>query len=801
VIETSAANLDELSRKCKGAAAVEHSKYLRAILLRIQACLLENKIQSDQGLVDQRPLLAALLTTAEEAILESAHMLEMSLPDDPPFNAVGPLQRQHAELLNACSLLHCRYAEATVEFAGDDLSKQRPAFPMVPGADASAVQSFLDSTYTAALQEMGAAAADNYGHVDSALLYAHEAITLLRGHPGAAQGYLVLARMHALLWHKTIGNSALQASTDVVNMKQPRAADHTEPVNRTFSTSGASPEPMLAQQGGSLGADATPTAQEPSEQACAAILPDAKAHALEAAEAATAAVRSAATAHDWSIASHGASILALIHSTEPIKAAHAVCVLRACGAAKHLQAMLGSSASREHVRHVKTELTPGQCFDSNSAYDRLRNAVLRAVELDSPQEVLTAAMNPLPVHVRILTLEVARSGFLHLALLSWECSQGNQPSNPELKASASTAKLNLNALKELREKVSRWGAQLLRKAGSSNTSTDVADVCNQRDTQAKYVGSKWADIVLEMDQLLGPFSVAMAQAAAPVLLPVTPEAPVKGKTKGKPAEKTPGSKEAAIVLCLAEELAWLPLEAATALRNAGCICRDVSLFALSQRAEAGKESTNVQLTKAVHVSCEPIREMLKTLVVDKFGAQWTSETLMPQVTQNIGHQVKLWQTTPVLLFTAEQCLEEAMPLSALSSADLSTVRLAIILERMRIPGPSLRRQQAVPHNNGKAHALQHPGGLGSLLLSCGLKCCIIAQFPCSPEAASQALEDILSASTGGKTFAEAVQLVRAAAPVPETDDVQSWLARNVLVFGLPHLTVESSPVIAKTKRP
>jgi hypothetical protein len=806
VLQASAENLQVLSCACKKAS--EHSMYLRAILLQIRARSLEHKARCGQDNLDPRPHLAALLTIAEEALPVSAHMLECLLPEDPPFLAVGPLHRKHAALLNACGLLHCKYAETDIKLSGYDLSKQRPVFPTVYGTNASAVECFLDSTHTAALHEMVAAGADNLGHSDLALLYAQEAATLLRGHSGTAQAQLVLACMHAALWQEFIDRPAQRVGNLYTYADVELSSSMAQHMEASYEACGADPGSprMLAQQASNNGVSKAMQHQVLG-QAGVAASQDAQSHLLDADAAATAAVHASALAHDWCTASQAACVLARLHSAQPIKAAHAVCLLRACGAAKHLLAVLGASAPREHPEHVQAASIPGPCADNSTGYGKLQAAVLGAVQLENSHEVLTAAMKYLPTHVRVLTMEVDQAGLVHAAVLAWECSQSDSSSERELKASAHCAKLDQHALNSLKEKLSSWETHLSCAPSTSTTASDVVENSSLVDGKhspgvdfhASDIRSQWEEILLELDQLLGPFCGAIAQAAAPVAKPVMPEAAVKGKQqKGKSAE--PVERKSAVVLCIAEELAWLPLESAAALRDASCICRELSVFALAMRAEAGTGCTNVPLSKAVHLHSVGIEEELEVQILNQFGAQWMGETLSPQNLHGIGHQVKALQTAPMLLFISSQRMEEAITLSALSTANLSAVKLAFILDRIRIPGAPTQVQQKRSPNNDKAQTLHQQGGLGSLLLARGVQCCLIAQFPCTAASALQACAELLVAAKAGKTIAEAVQHARATAAASDVADLDKWLARGVLVYGLPYVGVEAGPMASDGKR-
>ena len=409
---------------------------------------------------------------------------------------------------------------------------------------------------------------------------------------------------------------------------------------------------------------------------------------------------------------------------------------------------------------------PNQTTASTN-YSRTAAAIAQAVQT-SAQEALSAALSAVPSHVRVITLEVdAKSSTLYLASIQ----HGASPE--QVMTTVRRAGYSPSALSALTERLADWETAL-----RTHTTCATEDQARRESELAL----AWNAVVADMHQLLAPFSESLTAAAA--VRPGSSEQAKPNSPQGKGAQ--PGPAHAAVVLCVAEALAALPLEALPALARAGAVVRDLSVFALAQRAQAGDASA--PLTSAIEWHSEQVDEAFSKDIFSVHGQGWTGQPLRHCAEQSSGEQVRQLQTANALVFCSHERLAQTVPLSVLVTADLSSLMWAVVLDGTLSAASTSSHPFAQQRSSKVASATWRPDAVGALLAQRGARCCVMSRYACSLQRALHECSTMFTASSGGKPLAEAARGVAAEA------ERQPWAPYLFVTVGLPHLVLEAGKV-------
>ena len=742
---------------------------------------------------DNRPLLSRLLGIASDARAAVHEALQDCSPADMPDSTALPLRRLLASLTSKQAQLHAAYATAEAACAGDDAEERRPDFPTLGDADASVVAAFLDSTHDAALAETTEKVVAPLSHQQKALLVSQETQTLTTSSADLAASHLASCEVHALRWHSATRNTteAWWPASGPATERERSTSDDACYVTGSADKQTAS---------GSLPAEATSDDAQPSQDQSAAVK-----HSFDAAVGeGSAALRHAILAHDWHTARRAAMAMVQLHGErQPAKAAAALAVLQACkAAAAGWQRSQSIAAPRSRERLLDKALMeqsraglPSAEQPPVTAYARAVKSIADYLQAADAADQVSAALAGLPHAVRVLMLEVDQaSGELLVAMVA-KAEEGAQAvEQPSVRVQR--ASIDNKQLQALTARVQAFQALLAAAQGTSSTTT------SHGDAGPDSLVSEWQAILASMSALLVPVAGVLA-AAASTSRPPSTEAAGKGQskaksTKGKPAGQA-GAK-AQVVLCVNGALAALPLEALPALNNAASVSRDISLCALALRASSLGNDASVQLSSAVCQYSAALASDVQAKLLSAHGTSWTASALSHEHQSSTAETTKVLERATAYLYVSTERLPQQVPFSALCATDLAGMRLAVILDTMADADRTAAHELAVAKQRSASaeKPLWQQETLGELLLQRGVRSCMLMRYPDSPAGSIAVCASVLAAAAGGKPIGEAIAAANADRAT-EVPTAQPWLKYSVVLFGLPHVAVESGAKPGKKK--
>jgi hypothetical protein len=569
----------------------------------------------------------------------------------------------------------------------------------------------------------------------------------------------------------------------------------------------------------------------------------------EAISNAEVAMKAYVTQHNWRLASQAAQLLAQLHGERaPVDMAAAVSLWRACNNTAQVlevsqQVLPPQSAERLFDKQLAKLGGPLSTPDSQTSVGGMKTAYARAaavlgsaIQASSAQEMLHASMAALPCHVRVVTLEVDEaSSMMCLACVQHGATSSASARGPAaaggplpIEATVHRARLDTTALACLRLQLAQWSKALLadvgnpaeeNRPGTTRTmSAAVALDCSPQATvmlplpdaggqgpnehsvperSAVTAASEWRALLAALEHILDPFLSALSAAAADVWPATADEPSGKGKAaKSQPAP--PVATKAAVVLCLADCLAPFPLEALAALSTAASVSRDLSLQALAQRTSTGTEPARASLSMATQQHSVQVADAFRTQVLSVHGPSWSGKEIKPDSKESAGEQVKLLQAASVFIFCSHERMPQRFPLSCLSSANLTGMKLALLFDNM-LTSESAQTLAILQSRGSKLEqALWQQERLGAMLLQRGARCCMLSRYPETQVRGIRACTDALTAVAAGESVAAALSNVgrtRAESLVDEP-----WLAYSMLTMGLPHMTVDADKGVKTGKK-
>jgi hypothetical protein len=749
---------------------------------------------------DPRPHIVPLLQMLADARRGLLPLLERSVPADTPQGVRLPLRTLHIQLVCRMAELHGDFAAADFAQAEDDARARRPAFPQVDGADASAVAAFLDSTSDAARAEQACAAPSPVDHAQSALLWAEHAKAL--GCEGVLLGrcHLVCCRVDAMRWHEATDGSAAAAWPKAISQTTQNQVDAT-------STSVADAAMDEAHEGA---ASSTASCPVPAEEVAAAQ----RMHS-EAVAAGQEAVCCLVAQHSWSAAAQAAAVLADLHGVQaPIEAAAAISLMRAC---KHAAAVwtisqeLAPKQSPERLQDKEAaQLGPqaeqhaaegSAAHDGVTAYIKAQQAVLRCAKEQGMAKAMQDSLAALPPGVRLLTFELGDSSDaispMYLASVARSSPVADGPT--KLDAAVRRAHMNIAALGHLAARFTSFERLLLAQASQTTANSKHSAESSTQDgtlvtaspaASDDHLATMWAGLISDLEHSMVPFAEIL-QAAAAEVTPTIMDTATNGKpVKGKAAE--PVSGKAAVVLCLPESLAALPLEALSALKSAGAITRDVSACEFARRAQ-GLDGVSVPLASAVcrHSAEANVSQAFTQRMLTPLGQGWDVEVMQSSSVESVAEQVRVLQAAPMYVHCSHERMAQRLAFQGLCEADLSGLKLAWLMDNLATPESAHGLAVAQQRGTKAQQALWRADRVGSLVLQRGARCCVLSRYPDAPEQQLQACASALTAAVAGVPLAEAL---KAAGESRSEDELRSqpWQAYSTIVLGLPHITLEAS---------
>ena len=370
-------------------------------------------------------------------------------------------------------------------------------------------------------------------------------------------------------------------------------------------------------------------------------------------------------------------------------------------------------------------------------------------------------------------------------------------------------------------RLSEWektatAALLGPQAANKSAATTPAQIGDDEAVDPfKAVADEWAVLVDATARLLTPLKSVFD--AAVVDRPASARAATPSGKKGSKAAPPP-PEGGLVVLCISDKLSSLPLEALPFWpASVSAVSRDFGLHLLAGRARngaGGRSTAPVSKTsyvvdpRAGHVEacvgtpgCSALlQQSFSTAVLASYGSEWTglvgggSSRRVPSQ----GEYIRLLSAQSLFVFCGVGVVAQHITPPTVLTADLGGLSLAVVMDRVptdaiaRTASHDLARQPACERVMWSAH------GMAAGMLSRGALSVAINARVSAADEVTRVLAGLLAGCAPGDV--PAAQVLRSVcADAHALSARMPWLAHNVLVYGLPSVTLLGSSTKDKKK--
>mmetsp|Transcript_28006 Transcript_28006/g.68923 ORF Transcript_28006/g.68923 Transcript_28006/m.68923 type:complete len:2443 (+) Transcript_28006:56-7384(+) len=750
---------------------------------------------------DPRPRLEGIKNVIREAETEAERLFTAACPGTlNPLTVSLPASRLLAAVKNARAACLLEIANAEKALEAYDREKNRPAFPSLPGIDASAIFAFLDESAPKTFERRLAPA-------EEAIVAASEAANLHKRNDGSIDSLHLLGE--ALL-------AAYDAQTGAkVWIEPPRPS--TAPYPTTTTTSEQPPvegeggaEGGKGEVGGDAAAEQPVAGEEPGPVSSSSLLavPQVVAAYPElgidlmkprAVRVLEQAIELALKTSQYDLASKACINLAHAHgSADPVNSAAALALAQSCRVSEAHLSMFMSAANEQDIEMLimrnqkisddSLNVTSSSKY-STSLLDRLKSSCKSWGRLQIQADRCLSTPPALPEGLLVFSLQwlVGRGGETSLAIasLSHNTEQAGAfvaPANPAQLASAVkvVTSYRLAIEKALVSASVMQGAPKPRASvggkprssvaangprGSSAVTFGGLPIVAPDDGSSLFdslpVKTGWNEVCRAMEWLLAPVLSAWVSFLG-----------------------TEGAKGKKIVLLVDEALASLPIEALEFLECAEAVSRDFSLHMLLHRFAEAASSGVVTVPAAEMTYLVDLRNeddgaeaataatipAQFTTLKEKFGKGWAGAMGTPEGIPGEGEFQRLMSGAKSILYYGHGRFLSYVPASGVACIDLSQCRVALLA--CNTTNDEAQRKQA-RLDNRKTPAqrmLEDPYQTAALLSMRGVDTVVLPTFSCTSEGNAEMLTSVLSSansSEAGADISRAVWLSGTPKPVIE----------------------------------